>query len=214
VIDTPYRSLRLLTNYIHLRQSPLEPVETYSCVIRKVPKHDISGGLSIWNVEPREVWDPEQRIISLHGGDKRHVVLHLWRRKGEGYAIILDYVHLPNYQIRRWEYCVFQETSDQPRSYDFYSRSERSTLFRIQDDIRTLDIKINEGKVVEPVHSPSFQIQIIDIELMRDAARSMDEPGPHAEKSSIPEPTTEMVPWQRHMDRMEDLLLLDVPVSG
>lgn len=58
--DTPYRPVRFLTNPLHLGPLPPRPIANkYSCIIRKVPNHFASGGLSIWNVDPRDAWEPE-----------------------------------------------------------------------------------------------------------------------------------------------------------
>ena len=82
MIHTPSRSLRFLTNV----DEPLRPPEISprrcSFLIRKIPKGD--SGLCIWNVEPCNAWDPEQRVFHLHANDPRHIVIRLRRRKSEG----------------------------------------------------------------------------------------------------------------------------------
>jgi hypothetical protein len=45
--------------------------------------------LCIWNVEPGEKWDPQQRIITLED-ELCHVVIRLRRFDGDGFAIVLS----------------------------------------------------------------------------------------------------------------------------
>jgi hypothetical protein len=87
-LETPSRSLYFLTNYIKPRPLPETVAEQYSLLIRKIPPHYASGGLCIWDVEPRENWNTRQRIINLP--ERCHVIIHLWKAMGEGFAIVLS----------------------------------------------------------------------------------------------------------------------------
>jgi hypothetical protein len=167
VVDTPYRPVRFLTNPLHLRPPAQPPQRSiankYSCLIRKVPSHFASGGLSIWNVEPRDAWEPDQRMISLSANDDRHIVLRLWRKKGDGYVIILERVTTYGTRDRKWEYCVYREDCDQPRSYDFYSKYKRCL------PPRSIDLVVYQGKQVIQTKEFCDIISVIDIEVSEGA---------------------------------------------
>jgi hypothetical protein len=196
VIESPYRSLRFLANYVHPRQLPWKLEITYSCFIRKFPRHDTSRGLSIWNVEPRDVWDPEQRIISISDSDKRHIVLRLWRKYGEGYAVILEDASI-GYWRWHWRYCVFKESCDQPRSYDFHSASERNNPQRapLYESIWSSDLKIKQGEISTLARSNVF-LQIIDIETAENAIDPVSEREHYRLREKFsPRPIEEMRRW-------------------
>jgi hypothetical protein len=177
VLDTPYRSVRFSTNHLHLRP-PLQIqsliAKTYCCLIRKVPNHFESGGLSIWNVEPRGAWEPDQRMISLPENDNRHIVLRLWREKGDGYAIVLKR-DLTYTETRDWQYCVFLENSNQPHSYDFYSKNQR--IAQRYRGLMSLDIEIYEDKELIQTKESNTIIRVIDIEVAKAAAAPINESG-------------------------------------
>ncbi|KAE9381887.1 hypothetical protein N431DRAFT_458441 [Stipitochalara longipes BDJ] len=162
VANSPYRALRFLTNNIPPTPGGGKQIETYSCLIRQALSRDIGGDLTIWDVEPPDAWEREQRIFSITGDDvdERYIVLHLRRHNGDGYAIVLETVEVPNTRLRRWEYCVFLESPDQPRSYDFYSRTK--LLATNYMAIWTSEIEINEGEPVLVENCVS--LRMIDIE--------------------------------------------------
>jgi hypothetical protein len=186
VLDTPYRSVRFSTNHLHLRP-PLQIqrliAKTYCCLIRKVPNHFESGGLSIWNVEPRDAWEPDQRMISLAENDNRHIVLHLWRKKGDGYAIVLERVLIPYTETRHWQYYIFREDINQPHSYDFYSKNQR--IAQPYMGHMSLDIEIYEDKELIQTKESTTIIRVIDIEVAKAAAAPINESGELLKKTKI-----------------------------
>jgi hypothetical protein len=180
VADTPYRPVRFLTNPLHMHPPPPRPIASkYSCIIRKVPNHLASGGLSIWNVDPRDAWEPDQQIISLSENDDRHIVLRLWRKEGDGYAIVLG--RAPNFvtKILQWQYDVYRENCNHPRSYDFYSKHNR-----IKQPINR-EIEVYEGKEFVQTKESRTIIRIIDIQLANAEAVSTFESGELLKKSWI-----------------------------
>jgi hypothetical protein len=92
VAYSPYISLRFLTNNIPTHEDVLKtPLGRNGCLIRRCFGNSTSGDLTIWDVEPSNAWDSEQRIFS--SWDQSHIVLHVKGQNGDGYAIILEYVH-------------------------------------------------------------------------------------------------------------------------
>jgi hypothetical protein len=131
-------------------------------------------------------------MISLAKGDERHIVFHLWRREGEGYALILENPTPPLYGDRCWEYCVFQETTEHPRDYDFYSRNNRSAP--IYGRIQTRDIKVNQSQ--DALIEPSISIYVIDIEFEKHTARQVGQPElGMGQSTSLSPPIAEMYRW-------------------
>jgi hypothetical protein len=137
-----------------------EPVpECPTLLIRKIPRSE--SQLSIWKVEPSDVWDPEQRIIQFSKDDKRHIVIRLWRSEGEGFAILLSGKNSSKSHV------VFQEIKGLPLSYDTLglinrprklhpfatpqairvTRGERNIRMSTGTVIRTLDIELETYKV-------------------------------------------------------------------
>ena len=203
--DSPYRPVRFLTNPLHLRPPPPRPIANkYSCIIRKVPNHLASGGLSIWNVDPHDVWEPDQRILSLSENDDRHIVLRLWRQKGDGYVIVLE--RPPNFgtKIRQWRYAVYRENCDRPRSYNSYSKHWRDG---IKQSI-TKKIEVYEGKEFIQTKESSTIIRIIDIELANAEAVPVFESGELLKKIGIgSQSRTEMAPLRARHDIYSDSVL-------
>lgn len=204
VLDTPYRSLRFLLNDDSLPREARgrQHQVTQICLIRRVPEHDASAGLSIWEVQPRDAWDPEQRMIALTGHADRHIVLRLWRKKGEGYAIVLEHVggyrYPPDYSdtsLRKWRYCVYQETLEHPHDYESYSLSRRM-VFSYNHE-RTSDIKISVDQ--EVVKELETSIQMIDIEIRAHADRKAEEIDLQTGKGALPSRSiTEMAQWSSY----------------
>ena len=179
--DTPYCPVRFLTNPLQMRPPPPRPPNKYSCIIRKVPNHFASGGLSIWNVEPRDAWEPDQRIISLSENDDRHIILHLWRQKGDGNAIVLE--RAPNFvgKIRQWRYGVYRENCDRPRSYNSYLFHRRDVIKQhINKEIEVYEVQ----DFIESEESRTI-IRIIDIELANAEAVSIIKSGELLKKIGI-----------------------------
>ena len=161
VVHSSYRALQFLTNHIPLPPGVLKPDAEHSCLIRQLLSHEYAGGdLLISDVEPHAARKPEQRLFSLARDDKGHIVLHLCRRNGEGYAVVLKTADAPDSQLRRWEHGVYREDPKQPRSYDFYSRGYCFPASFV--NLSTSDIRIREGTPVRTENGIS--LQIIDIE--------------------------------------------------
>jgi hypothetical protein len=108
-------------------------------------------------------------MISLFESDDRHIVLRLWRKKGDGYAIVLERVTVPRTAKPEWEYCVYRENCDQPRSYDSYSKNERNP------HARSIDIEVYEGKQLLETKRFYNIIRVIDIELSKAAMAPINE---------------------------------------
>ncbi|KAH8808750.1 heterokaryon incompatibility protein-domain-containing protein [Xylogone sp. PMI_703] len=155
VAHTPVQPLRFLTRIDNTRPLPGHNISpTY--LIRKIPHH--GTGLSIWNVEPRDSWNPKERIIQFSYSDKRNAIIRLWRKEQDGFAILL---HREDTGIftSAW---VFRETRSNPISYDMLA----ATILTSSDkEIREYDgVQVIIG---QPILTPTgIAISPIDIELL------------------------------------------------
>jgi len=146
------------------------------------------------DVEPHTAWNSEQGMLSLAWDDRGHIVLHLHKYSGKGwkgYAVVLRTADAPNSQLRRWEYGVFGEDPEQPRSYEFYSTAYRFPAG--YEGMWTSNIKVKEG---EPVRTEkAMSLRMIDIEHSNDYFKE------HIDVQHSPNPKggilmTEMARWE------------------
>jgi hypothetical protein len=157
----PVRSLRFLTAIRHRSLHTQGPARTAAYLIRKIPRYE--SGLCIWNVEPRENWDPEHRIIKISNEGDCHIVIRLWRTEREGFAIVIATSENSSKMLRQQPFKVVRETRDLPLSYEFLSRivtdHGRSSCSDIRVNIGDRLITMSSGIVIRTLDSEDVSDQ-------------------------------------------------------
>ncbi|TVY80598.1 Vegetative incompatibility protein HET-E-1 [Lachnellula suecica] len=166
VLDVPKQSLRFVTPGFNTRPRLSEDhlKELPSFLIRKLPSYE--SRLCIWDVQPRDVWNADERIIRCPRNDPRPYVIRLWRGEGEGFAITF---FSTNNESNHRSHTVFKESRDQPLTYERLSSEIKSVDFQ---DWKCHDIKVTFGHGLVRM-STGIDVQTFDIELAADETNGL-----------------------------------------
>ena len=173
VVHTPSRPLRFLSSLVEVVGRPEVSSVERSFIIRKLPKHD--SGLCIWYVEPREAWDPEQRVFRIHEDSALYIVIRLWRSEGEGFAITIAFPEQSGFRQRRdfWS-AVYRETSRHPLSYETLFPSPTHFASKSLENKRSSDIQVIIGDR-DILMSTGLVVRTVDIEIPAHGSNDTDQ---------------------------------------
>jgi hypothetical protein len=140
-------------------------------IVRRLPQ--MESKFQIWKVEPGDIWDSKQRIISKATGTSS-VVIRLREGHGEGVVIILPHASSRDYTYFRCK--VFWETTIQPFKYGT-SAAHHMQQAHLHRQLDRFQITIGEPKQI----ASGAVICTIDIDVNigeSDAERVMEHTRP------------------------------------